>query len=157
MQYLFSLGRFTTLNSHLVKMCCQKGERSVNQRSSFRYSSPCCLFTEEFSAPLPFCCLMWMFVFKYLLGIFSVPFLVKMEHILRAENLSRSPAEEIRTYLLREVVPHQEGQKVPDCWCDGENLCNEGDSGGFDSLLITRLNPDGDCVRFITHNTRFHR
>lgn len=36
MEYLFSLGRFISLRSHLVKMCCQKGERSVNQRSSFR-------------------------------------------------------------------------------------------------------------------------
>lgn len=36
MEYLFSLGRFISLSSHLVKMCCQKGERSVNQRSSFR-------------------------------------------------------------------------------------------------------------------------
>lgn len=34
---------------------------------------------------------------------------------------------------------------------------NKGDLGGFDSLLIVFLNPDGDCIMFITHNTRFHQ
>lgn len=94
-QSLSFLGRFITSNSPLVKTCCQKGERSVNRRSSFSSScrAPGAGCWGEFPAPLPCCCLTSMFMFKSLVGLLPVLFVVKMQRVSREEK--RSPASEL--------------------------------------------------------------